>query len=203
MKNDPDYVTGAKGRYEVSPPILHPPHCVCEICPRHRKTPADWAAEFPIRARRKSPYPDNRPRSTHFAFSLKAEEEARLFRAVGIEPPPSPIAPKTRRHPPISSYVYLIGCDASSLFKIGVTTNVRKRFQSIQTHSPTRLRLLAVQEGDANVEAKVHMRFSRCRQHGEWFALTQDAVEELVAASADITAHGFTLDGLPKGRSRS
>lgn len=80
-RKEPDYVSGEEGRYEVSPPIVHPPFCVCSICPRHRSE-ADWAQSITIRARRKSPFPKNRVKSAAFALTFKAEQEKLLVEAV-------------------------------------------------------------------------------------------------------------------------
>lgn len=77
-KSDPDFVTGSLGSYDVQPPIVHPPYCVCAICPRHRKTDADWSGDFVIRARKRSPHPSSRVDSATFARTFKAREEARL-----------------------------------------------------------------------------------------------------------------------------
>jgi integrase len=81
-KAEPDYVSGRRGRYEISPPIVHPPQWVCAICSRHRKTPEEWATPFVIRARRKSSFPNSRPDSAAFARNFKRDEEARLRAAV-------------------------------------------------------------------------------------------------------------------------
>jgi integrase len=81
-RSEPDWVSGVRGRYEISPPIVHPPHCVCAICPRHRKTNEDWLRAFVIRARRKSPHPDNRLESAAFARNFKRQEESRLAEAL-------------------------------------------------------------------------------------------------------------------------
>jgi integrase len=79
---DPDYVTGRRGRYEIQPPIVHPAHCVCDVCPRHRSTSEEWDHDFVIRARRKSPEPKDRMASAVAARNLKRDEEARLLAGV-------------------------------------------------------------------------------------------------------------------------
>lgn len=79
---EPDYVSGEKGRYEIAPPIVHPAHCVCDLCPKRRAAPADWLKPITIRSRRKSPYPSSRIDSAAYARQFKREEEARLVAAV-------------------------------------------------------------------------------------------------------------------------
>jgi integrase len=80
-RKEPDYVSGAPGRYEVSPPIVHPPFCVCAICPRHRDE-EDWSRSIVIRTRRRSPSPTSRIESAVFARQLKADLEESLIEAV-------------------------------------------------------------------------------------------------------------------------
>ncbi|MFJ8855661.1 GIY-YIG nuclease family protein [Streptomyces sp. NPDC102437] len=72
--------------------------------------------------------------------------------------------------------VYLIGSAASTLVKIGWSDNPERRLRDLQTGSPLPLQLLAVFEGGAVVEAKLHRRFADKRRHGEWFDLGPDPV---------------------------
>lgn len=90
-KADPDFVTGEKGRYQLQPPITHPPYCICEVCPPHRERAAKkegrpveevWASAIVIRARRVSPSPDSRVGSAAAARIFKRDEEKRLVEAV-------------------------------------------------------------------------------------------------------------------------
>jgi integrase len=84
---DPDFVTGRKGRFQLQPPITHPPFCVCALCPKHRERSAaengrtideEWALPIVIRTRRVSPSPTSRVESAAAALRIKQEEEARL-----------------------------------------------------------------------------------------------------------------------------
>lgn len=103
---EPDYVSGVRGRYQVSPPVVHPPSCVCAICPHYRAavidrlraawmkdgrsfTDADlrfevWSQPLTIRARRRCPKKirDSRPAAAEYARKVKREEEASLVAAV-------------------------------------------------------------------------------------------------------------------------
>lgn len=78
---DPDYVSGKRGHFEIAVPIVHPPFCVCDVCPRHRGA-GDWDRPITIRSRRKSPFPKSRKDSAEHAWRFKGEEEARLVDAV-------------------------------------------------------------------------------------------------------------------------
>lgn len=88
---DPDFVCGKKGRFELQPPIEHPPFCVCTLCPKYRQKAAEkqgkpieelWPLPFVIRARRASPHPNSRSESGAAARAIKKEEEERLAAAV-------------------------------------------------------------------------------------------------------------------------
>lgn len=88
---DPDFVTGRKGRFQLQPPITHPPFCVCKLCPRYRKQAAEesgqsiseiWTFPLVIRTRRASPSPTSRVESAAAALRIKAQEEQRLLEAV-------------------------------------------------------------------------------------------------------------------------
>src|SRR4051812_28396072 len=81
-RSDPDYVSGKRGRYELAPRITHPPHCLCEVCPRHRATAEDWARSITIRTRRLSPYRFDRLRSAIESKRLQETTEAALIEAV-------------------------------------------------------------------------------------------------------------------------
>ncbi|HET8798199.1 MAG TPA: tyrosine-type recombinase/integrase [Thermoanaerobaculia bacterium] len=79
-----DYVVLRRDRrFDVSPPIVHPPYCLCALC-RDPKRAArrKWEEPIVIRARRASPYPDHRPKSAAYALRLKAELECDLQNAV-------------------------------------------------------------------------------------------------------------------------
>jgi integrase len=82
--NDPDYVVRRRdGRFDVSPPIVHPPFCVCAHCQHpKRATVRNPAETVVVRARRASPYPASRKKSGAYALRLKADLEAELRDAV-------------------------------------------------------------------------------------------------------------------------
>lgn len=76
----PEYLVLRKdGRFDVSPPIVHPPYCVCAHC-RHPKRAKErnWEEPVIVRARRVSKYPTNRPKTIAYALALKVDLEAQL-----------------------------------------------------------------------------------------------------------------------------
>lgn len=104
---EPDYVSGVRGRYQIAVPVVHPPHCVCSVCPQHRAkvmqdiraaweaeerpfTKAEveleaWSREITIRARRRCPEGpprESRPSAAGYAQQVKRDEESKLRAAV-------------------------------------------------------------------------------------------------------------------------
>ncbi len=65
------------------------------------------------------------------------------------------------------SMIYFIS--GGGLIKIGVTTNLPNRVVELQIGSPVLLTVLATIPGDAATEHKLHTKFSKHRNHGEWF----------------------------------
>jgi hypothetical protein len=70
------------------------------------------------------------------------------------------------------SFVYVIQCEETSRFKIGITQNLGQRLKEIQTNCPTRLRLVfCFQTVGQDVERCLHKHFEMYRMHGEWFSI--------------------------------
>lgn len=69
-------------------------------------------------------------------------------------------------------YVYFIR-SGDGLLKIGRTSNVEQRFQTIKTSCPTGAELVGyIQTNDQlGLEKKLHDTFADCRKNGEWFDL--------------------------------
>lgn len=84
--------------------------------------------------------------------------------------------------------VYLMGCDAVELVKIGFSNDVERRLREVQCMSPVELRVLWTAPGSRAVEAALHARFAAVRRQGEWFALGEhvEAVRKLEAAVREL-----------------
>jgi uncharacterized protein YozE (UPF0346 family) len=66
--------------------------------------------------------------------------------------------------------VYFVQVGTSGSIKIGYTAGpTEKRLAQLQTANPQPLRLLAEFDGDRDIEAGLHRRFSAHRASGEWF----------------------------------
>jgi Meiotically up-regulated gene 113 len=83
----------------------------------------------------------------------------------------------------MTEYVYLIGSKATSLVKIGRSTNVPGRLAALQSGSPINLAVLWQTKGGAELEAALHRHFKAQRTHGEWFDFPdRDAATQVVSA---------------------
>lgn len=86
-----------------------------------------------------------------------------------------------------SEYVYFIQGDPGTPIKIGYTTDVHGRMDSLQTGNPHRLRLLVVLPGSRQLEVAYHRLLSNDRVRGEWFqgVVVDEVLED--ARDASIT----------------
>lgn len=81
------------------------------------------------------------------------------------------------------SCVYLIAVNVNGVLgprvgKIGTTTNLKNRLQTLQAHSPVPLKVLASKPGNITLETILKRKFTEHRRHGEWFTLTNEIYEE-------------------------
>lgn len=73
--------------------------------------------------------------------------------------------------------VYLIADRGNELCKIGFTnTEVEKRMSSLKTGNPFELEVLAVIEGERELEKELHTKFKDYKVKGEWFKLTDEII---------------------------
>jgi len=80
------------------------------------------------------------------------------------------------------SYIYIIQSE-NKLYKIGISTNPRKRLSTLQTGSPVPLKLLIQFEGCDDDEKQLHDLFIHRRQRGEWFRLSDDDLASIKCLS--------------------
>lgn len=86
----------------------------------------------------------------------------------------------------MSSTIYLIGQPGSDIAKIGITTNLHRRFEAIRMCSPVPLEILWRQAGGTQTERTLHRYFDAGRLHGEWFRFATDPVAEVQQALREI-----------------
>lgn len=90
------------------------------------------------------------------------------FEVNGFEPDKSLPGPPEK--------TYLVLCPSISLVKIGKTTDLSYRLRTLRTMNAAPIELLAVVP---DCEARLHARFNKHRQHGEWFAACSEMVDYL------------------------
>lgn len=77
------------------------------------------------------------------------------------------MADKARNQQRIDSSTYLIKNPSTNLLKIGKTTNMQSRLQSLQCGAGNKLEVIAII--DENIERDMHVKFSDLRNFNEWF----------------------------------
>lgn len=82
--------------------------------------------------------------------------------------------------------VYFIQPESGGLIKVGFSTHVESRFQSLQLTSPVRLRLLATLTGTRATESELHRQFASLRCHGEWFHPSQELVAFIAGVAGGV-----------------
>ena len=97
-----------------------------------------------------------------------AEEDARIItpgkRTINLD--------KETAKPPC--YIYFILNYDSQAVKIGIAKNVKRRLASLQTSSPSKLKLLGIIKTKSvnnarKIEKSLHEKFAKNRIRGEWF----------------------------------
>lgn len=75
-------------------------------------------------------------------------------------------------------FVYFIGAESGPI-KIGIATNPENRLKGLQTSHHERLSILAVCDGDLELEKLYHKRFKAHRLSGEWFERVPEIEAEI------------------------
>ncbi|MDZ4318303.1 MAG: GIY-YIG nuclease family protein [Phenylobacterium sp.] len=115
---------------------------------------------------------------------------------------------KRRRKAIRTPRVYFVQAAKLGLIKIGFAADIQERLGSLQVGSPDRLALIgAIYDKDAlAIEARLHSRFRKDREHGEWFRPSAELlayIAEWTVERADALeyaegkAQADALHGLP------
>jgi len=85
---------------------------------------------------------------------------------------------RPKRPPP--SHVYIIASEVD-IYKIGVTSNIKRRMYDLDCGSPYALTLVALAESEDAyaAERELHARYGRRRVSGEWFELDDAEVYDI------------------------
>lgn len=89
------------------------------------------------------------------------------------------------RLPGCRMFTYFIRHGSGGAVKIGRTSDLAGRVRGLATGAPTAPRILAVLEGDHEVE--LHRKLALFRVHGEWFLPTAPVLAEVTAAIRSST----------------
>jgi predicted GIY-YIG superfamily endonuclease len=88
---------------------------------------------------------------------------------------------KMERVTPTEGYLYVIS-DVNNLWKIGISGDVEKRLQALQTGNPYKLKIIAAYKSYREVRAlerESHIHFKKVRLEGEWFDGNRCTLEDL------------------------
>lgn len=72
--------------------------------------------------------------------------------------------------------IYFIRDEASGHLKIGYAVDPWRRLSKIQSDTPARVDIVAIEDGGVDREAELHLQFSHARSRGEWFRPADDLV---------------------------
>jgi hypothetical protein len=71
--------------------------------------------------------------------------------------------------------VYFV--QAGEYIKIGYTSNIQKRLDSLQTGQPLEIKCLCLIKGDRRVESSLHKKFGEYRVRREWFSMSDELMQ--------------------------
>ena len=97
-----------------------------------------------------------------------------------------PEKPKKHKHKKSKTVgVYVVQESAKNYVKIGVSGNMPSRISSIRTGNPHNVRVICFVQFDKNrtakiVESQLHVEYQSKRVLGEWFALNESEISDLV-----------------------
>ncbi len=75
--------------------------------------------------------------------------------------------------------VYFFYAESIGMMKIGVSSNIARRFRELRRSCPVDLVVYQVIEGDARVEFHCHNALAEFRERGEWFRATPELLEHV------------------------
>lgn len=90
---------------------------------------------------------------------------------------------------PRSGLVYIIRSGETSLYKIGRTTNIKRRLKQLQGMNGNNLtiwKLIYCHDAIA-LETSLHQKFKSFRKQGEWFQLNENCLSEIERIAIALT----------------
>ena len=89
----------------------------------------------------------------------------------------------TNIHNNKEGYLYLIKCENSNYYKLGISSICYKnRLSNLQSGCPYKLHMIHVVHSIdyKNIEKEIHLKFNKYRHFGEWFIFTNIEVEKII-----------------------
>lgn len=104
---------------------------------------------------------------------------------------PAPLAPPTSPWPPVGKqfYIYFMECRASGHIKIGITKNLKDRYQRFNTMLPMGVSMLRYGKGTPKRERRFHKWFAADRLNGEWFKRTDRLAALMTERAPNVVSH--------------
>lgn len=67
--------------------------------------------------------------------------------------------------------IYLLKCENEAYYKIGITKDIEKRINTLQTGNPEKIKIISTYDSPlANkIEKTLHNIYSHLKMNGEWF----------------------------------
>lgn len=90
--------------------------------------------------------------------------------------------------------IYFIQQGNDGPIKIGITWDVKKRFDHMKTFSPHPLRILAIINGDSKKERLLHQKFKKEWLQGEWFKSSERLMQFIQTLEKNKTTE-IEMDG--------
>lgn len=88
-------------------------------------------------------------------------------------------------------YVYLIKAKDYNFYKIGFSTNVKRRLRDINASNPFEIEIIEIYKGLTayDLEQSIHLKYNKDRIKNEWYKFNANQVNEIVKL---INSHGST-----------
>ena len=116
------------------------------------------------------------------------------------EPPQARSYDVSARKKPSLKYLYFIRMVNDGIYyKIGITVNIKKRLETLQTGSPVPLEVVFKYRSlyAESIEEKLHKYFSHYNTSGEWFKIPEDTIRNFIEYDFQSFAKTIEIENNP------